>query len=76
MADIYVQRKGPSIWPWIIGLLVLALLIWALVQLFEEDEAAIVEEPATVVLPADLSGIALTSQGDSTGATAPAESMG
>lgn len=34
MADIDVERKGPSIWPWIIGLIVLALLIWLLVELF------------------------------------------
>ena len=34
MADINVERKGPSIWPWIVGLLVLALLIWALVEMF------------------------------------------
>lgn len=33
MADINVERKGPSIWPWIIGLIVLALLIWALAEM-------------------------------------------
>lgn len=40
MADINVERKGPSIWPWIIGLIVLALLIWALVEMFGGDDDA------------------------------------
>ena len=39
MADINVERKGTSIWPWIIGLLVAALLIWALMGLFGDDDA-------------------------------------
>jgi hypothetical protein len=48
VADINVERKGPSIWPWIIGLIILALLIWALVELLGgEEEAAVapVAEP-------------------------------
>lgn len=47
MADMNVHRKGPSIWPWIIGLLVLALLIWALVELFESDDETVDLDPAT-----------------------------
>lgn len=38
MADINVERKGPSIWPWVIGLLVLALLIWAIAEMVDTDE--------------------------------------
>lgn len=38
MADINVERKSPSIWPWIVGLLVLALLIWAIAELVDTDE--------------------------------------
>lgn len=45
MADVRVERRGPSIWPWIIGLLVLSLLIWLLVEMFGETDAAR-EEPA------------------------------
>jgi hypothetical protein len=30
VADINVERKEGSVWPWIIGLVVLALLIWLL----------------------------------------------
>jgi hypothetical protein len=53
MADINVQKKGASIWPWILGLLVAALLIWALMTLFgggDEDEVQLVE-PASEVGP-------------------------
>lgn len=52
MADINVQRKGPSVWPWILGLLVVALLIWALMSLVggggEESQMV---EPASEVGP-------------------------
>ena len=54
MADINVERKGPSIWPWIIGLIVLALLIWILVEMFDSDEPEVeVDEPvpSAVVTP-------------------------
>ena len=52
MADINVERKGTSIWPWIVGLIVLALLIWALMELFAEDEAEVVEEEPVATAPA------------------------
>jgi hypothetical protein len=37
MADINVERKGPSVLPWVIGLVVLALLVWALMEMFGAD---------------------------------------
>ena len=43
MADIRVERKGRSIWPWIVGLIVLALLIWALMELLRRDDPEAVE---------------------------------
>ena len=43
MADINVERKGPSVWPWIIGLLVLALLIWAIAEMVDTDETQVAE---------------------------------
>lgn len=54
MADINVERKGPSIWPWIIGLLVLALLIWAIAEMVDTDEPEVaevteVEQPVAAV---------------------------
>jgi hypothetical protein len=45
MADIDVERKSPSVWPWVIGLLVLALLIWALVEMFGGDAEPIADQP-------------------------------
>jgi hypothetical protein len=63
VADINVERKGPSIWPWIIGLIVLALLIWALTQVLGRDDtrqrpmtpvdtpATRVDTPTTIVAP-------------------------
>lgn len=37
MADINVERRGPRIWPWIIGLIVLALLIWAIAEIVTRE---------------------------------------
>lgn len=59
MADIDVERKGPSIWPWIIGLILLGLIIWALAELLGDDNEEIVtpapvgmvEEPVAPVVP-------------------------
>lgn len=41
MADINVERKGPNIWPWIIGLIVLALLIWWFVSRTGAERGAV-----------------------------------
>lgn len=38
MADINVERRGPRVWPWIIGLVVLVLLIWAIAELVDRGE--------------------------------------
>jgi len=37
MADINIERKRTNILPWIIGLVALALLAWALLGLFSSD---------------------------------------
>lgn len=49
MADIDVRRRGPSIWPWIVGLVVLALLVWLLAERFADEGPAAdtVEEVGT-----------------------------
>jgi hypothetical protein len=53
VADINVERKGPSIWPWIIGLIVLALLIWAIAEMVRTDDRAVTTAPmAEEVTPA------------------------
>lgn len=41
MADINVERKRTSMWTWIAGLVVAALLVWALLVLFGGDGAAV-----------------------------------
>ncbi|HEX7051985.1 MAG TPA: hypothetical protein VF188_17385, partial [Longimicrobiales bacterium] len=68
MADINVERKGPSIWPWIIGLIVLALLIWAIAEMVDTEEPAVAEvepverveqPPAAVPAPTPMTGAPL-----------------
>ena len=53
MADISVERKDRSIWPWILGLLLLGLLIWGLFELLGNDdevaELPVATEPAPVI---------------------------
>lgn len=39
MAEIRVEKKRNSLLPWIIGLIVLGLLIWALSGLMDDDGA-------------------------------------
>jgi hypothetical protein len=52
MADINVVRKSASIWPWILGSIVAALLIWALISLFgSDDEDILLVDPAAEVAP-------------------------
>lgn len=40
MAEIDIERKERSIWPWIIGGLVVLLLVWGVAELFDSDDAA------------------------------------
>jgi hypothetical protein len=37
VADINVERRERSVWPWIIGLVILALLIWLLWSWMRDD---------------------------------------
>lgn len=45
MADINVTKGGPTIWPWVLGLLVLALMIWALAEVFGDDAEINIPDP-------------------------------
>jgi hypothetical protein len=38
MADINVERKRPSLWPWIIGLILLVALIYAAARVLGRDQ--------------------------------------
>ena len=40
MAEIRVERGGPTIWPWVVGLLLVALLIWGATELFDGGDTA------------------------------------
>jgi hypothetical protein len=46
MADINVERKRPSLRPWLIGLVMLAVLIWAAAQVLGGNDQP---EPAVEV---------------------------
>lgn len=52
MADINVERKQRSIWPWILGLILLALLIWLLSSMFNRNDAAAPTVEQTTSTPA------------------------
>lgn len=53
MAEIELQKKRPSIVPWIIGLVILVLLIWGLLQLVDrEEEEVVADESAVPLTPA------------------------
>lgn len=40
MAEIHVERKrGPGVWPWVAGLLLLALLVWGALEWLGGDSA-------------------------------------
>lgn len=44
MAEIKIERKQRSIVPWILGLALLLLVIWALVKTMDRSEAAPVDQ--------------------------------
>lgn len=74
MADIDIERKRSSIWPWIVGLIALFLLIWLLSEMFVDDDAveapvAGVAEPA-LVAPAPVPVVG-TAEAPVAAATAP-----
>lgn len=55
MADINVERKQRSIMPWILGLLVLALLIGLLASMFNGDDDDVVVDETRTEAPATTS---------------------
>ncbi|MFD2515190.1 hypothetical protein ACFSRY_15055 [Pontibacter locisalis] len=55
MAEINIERKKKPVWPWVLLLLLVALLAWGLYVLTNEPEEIEVEEiPETgMVVPAE-----------------------
>lgn len=62
MAEIKVQRRGPSAWLWVVDILALAVVIWAIVGSRDRDSQAVtvVRTPATpsIPQPAGTTGVA------------------
>ena len=60
MADINIERKGASIWPWILGLLILAGVVWVVMRYYQADgdtagvpaDSTVVQQPAPQYAPA------------------------
>lgn len=44
MAELRVERKRPHIWRWIVLLLLVALLVWAIVELFGGEDSTVIED--------------------------------
>jgi hypothetical protein len=44
VAELRVERKRPNIWRWIVLLILVALLVWALVEFFGREEATVIED--------------------------------
>jgi hypothetical protein len=55
VADIDIQERRGSAWPWIIGLLALVLVIWVAVEAIDDEgDDMAVTDPAEEVYPADV----------------------
>jgi hypothetical protein len=54
MADIDIQRKESTpIWPWIVGLVLIALLVWAAMRMFGGRDEEVRPVPADTIQHAD-----------------------
>jgi hypothetical protein len=54
MADIEIQEKrGRGVWPWIIGVLVLAIVIWGVLELTGVTDATDVPPAAEELVPGE-----------------------
>lgn len=69
MADIDIQEKKGSIWPWVIGLLALVLVVWVGMEMLGNDEEEFAATTPGMEQPADPT----LQPTDPTAGTAPAE---
>ncbi len=57
MANIEIERKsGMGAWVWILGLVLAALLIWGLVEMFDTDADVVATAPGDLATPATETG--------------------
>jgi hypothetical protein len=54
MVEINVERKKKPVWPWILLLLIVGLIIWAIVEMTNDNNETVIDEnPGTgMVIPA------------------------
>lgn len=54
VAEIGVEprRRGPGVWPWIAGVLILGLLVWGLTSLLDSGSDDVVVEESAPAAPA------------------------
>lgn len=84
MADINVERKhGASVWPWIVGLIVLALLVWAVMQMGDGNagDRALYDDttgvaPAAETLDTTTTGFGTDTLRTGTGGVTPIDTTG
>lgn len=57
MAEIHVEKKK-SIWPWIIAALIALLVIWALIEMFDNDVEEVAVAPAAIEAPVAVAPVA------------------
>jgi len=51
VAEINIERKRTTVWPWIVGLIAVALLVWALAEVLDrEEEPEPVPQPVGVLV--------------------------
>ena len=55
MAEIDVQRRNSTVWPWLLlGLLVLGIVVWAVAQAFDDGEEEVRSAPVATAPAADV----------------------
>ncbi|MBJ6118229.1 hypothetical protein JAO76_08505 [Pontibacter sp. BT310] len=54
MVEINVERKKKPVWPWILLLLIVGLIIWAIVEMTNDNNETVIDENSGtgMVIPA------------------------
>jgi hypothetical protein len=82
MAELHVERKKHHVWPWVLGLLALAIIIWAIAANHKRDNDVAQVAPATTssaavaATPADTTATQGATATTDTPATDPSATTG